>query len=118
MLKEGSTIVSFLYPLANLEAVRALSARKATAFAMELIPRISRAQPMDALSSQANLGGYKAALLAAEALPILPHDDDGRRDHLPRQGLRGGGRGRGPAGHSHGHGGSAPCSRPTTSGRS
>ena len=71
MVKEGATTVSFLYPLANLEAVKVLSARKATAFAMELIPRISRAQPMDALSSQSNLGGYKAALLAAEALPRI-----------------------------------------------
>jgi len=71
MLKEGSATISFLYPLANLEAVRMLSTRKATAFAMELIPRISRAQPMDALSSQSNLGGYKAALLAAEALPRI-----------------------------------------------
>ncbi|MGD0637985.1 MAG: Re/Si-specific NAD(P)(+) transhydrogenase subunit alpha [Nitrososphaerales archaeon] len=71
MVKEGAATVSFLYPLANLEAVKALSARKATAFAMELIPRISRAQPMDALSSQSNLGGYKAALLAAEALPRI-----------------------------------------------
>ncbi len=71
MLKEGSTMISFLYPLANLDAVRVLSARRVTAFAMELIPRISRAQPMDALSSQSNLGGYKAALLAAETLPRI-----------------------------------------------
>ncbi len=71
MVKEGSTIISLLYPLANLEAVRTLSARKVTAFAMELIPRISRAQPMDALSSQSNLGGYKAVLLAADALPRI-----------------------------------------------
>jgi H+-translocating NAD(P) transhydrogenase subunit alpha len=71
MIKEGSTIISFLYPLANLEAVKILSARKATAFAMELIPRISRAQPMDALSSQTNLGGYKAVLLAADTLPRI-----------------------------------------------
>jgi NAD(P) transhydrogenase subunit alpha len=71
LLKEGSTILSFLYPLTNLEAVRSLSARKATAFAMELLPRTSRAQPMDALSSQSNLGGYKAVLLAAEALPRI-----------------------------------------------
>lgn len=71
MLRQGSAIISFLYPLANLDAVRALSARGATAFAMELIPRISRAQPMDALSSQTNLAGYKAALLAAEALPRI-----------------------------------------------
>jgi H+-translocating NAD(P) transhydrogenase subunit alpha len=71
MLKDQSTLISFLYPLTNLETVRRLVARKATAFAMELIPRISRAQPMDALSSQANLGGYKAVLLAADSLPRI-----------------------------------------------
>jgi len=71
MVKQGATIISLLYPLANLEAVKTLSSRGVTAFAMELIPRISRAQPMDALSSQSNLGGYKAVLLAAEALPRI-----------------------------------------------
>ncbi|MDA4114159.1 MAG: Re/Si-specific NAD(P)(+) transhydrogenase subunit alpha [Thaumarchaeota archaeon] len=71
MIKEGSTLISFLYPLDNLETVKILNARKVTAFAMELIPRISRAQPMDALSSQTNLGGYKAVLLAADALPRI-----------------------------------------------
>lgn len=71
MLKEGSTIISFLYPLANLEAVRKLSAKKVTAFAMELIPRISRAQPMDALSSQSNLAGYKSVVIAADTLPKI-----------------------------------------------
>jgi NAD(P) transhydrogenase subunit alpha len=70
-LKEGSIIISFLYPLSNIEAVKALSARKVTAFAMELLPRLSRAQPMDALSSQSNLSGYKAVILAAEALPRI-----------------------------------------------
>jgi H+-translocating NAD(P) transhydrogenase subunit alpha len=70
-LKEGSTIVSFLYPLQNLDTIRALSARKVTAFAMELIPRISRAQSMDALSSQANVSGYKAVLIAADSLPKM-----------------------------------------------
>lgn len=69
MVKEGAVVVSFLYPLSNLEAVKRLAARKATVFAMELIPRISRAQPMDALSSQATVAGYKAVLLAAETLP-------------------------------------------------
>ena len=69
MLNEGATLISFLYPAANLEAVKALQARKATAFAMELMPRITRAQPMDALSSQATVAGYKAVLLAAETLP-------------------------------------------------
>jgi H+-translocating NAD(P) transhydrogenase subunit alpha len=71
MIKEGSTIISFLYPLDNLEVVKVLSSRKVTAFAMELIPRISRAQPMDALSSQTNLGGYKAVLIAADVLPRI-----------------------------------------------
>jgi NAD(P) transhydrogenase subunit alpha len=70
-LREGSTIISLLYPLANLDTVRTLTARRVTAFAMELLPRISRAQSMDALSSQSNLGGYKAVLLAAESLPRI-----------------------------------------------
>ncbi len=67
--KEGSILVSFLYPLSNLEAVKKLASRKVTAFAMELMPRISRAQSMDALSSQATTSGYKAVLLAADSLP-------------------------------------------------
>lgn len=71
MVKEGGTIISFLYPLANIETVKRLASRKATAFAMELIPRISRAQPMDALSSQANLAGYKAVILAADTVPKI-----------------------------------------------
>ncbi|HUK75849.1 MAG TPA: Re/Si-specific NAD(P)(+) transhydrogenase subunit alpha [Nitrososphaerales archaeon] len=70
-VKEGATTISFLYPVANIDAVKKLMARKATAFAMELIPRISRAQPMDALSSQANIAGYKAVLLAADTVPKL-----------------------------------------------
>jgi len=70
-LKEGATLISFLYPVANLDSVRKLVERKATAFAMELIPRISRAQSMDALSSQANVSGYKAVLIAADSLPKL-----------------------------------------------
>jgi len=71
MVKEGGTVISFLFPLANLETIRRLAARRATAFAMELIPRISRAQPMDALSSQSNLAGYKAVAIAAEMLPKI-----------------------------------------------
>ena len=70
-MKEGAMIISFLYPVANLDAVKKLASRKATAFAMELIPRISRAQPMDALSSQANIAGYKAVLVAADTVPKL-----------------------------------------------
>jgi len=69
--KEGATLISFLYPVSNLESVKKLAERRVTAFAMELIPRISRAQSMDALSSQANVSGYKAILIAADSLPKL-----------------------------------------------
>jgi H+-translocating NAD(P) transhydrogenase subunit alpha len=68
-LREGSLLVAFLQPLTDAEGVERLSARGVTAFAMESVPRITRAQPMDALSSQATVSGYKAVLLAAERLP-------------------------------------------------
>jgi NAD(P) transhydrogenase subunit alpha len=71
LLREGSAVVSFLYPLSNLAVVRKLASRGMTAFAMDLMPRISRAQSMDALSSQATIAGYKAVMLAADALPKL-----------------------------------------------
>jgi len=71
LVKEGAVTISFLSPLANLETVKVLASKKATTFAMELIPRISRAQPMDALSSQANVAGYKAVILAADTVPKL-----------------------------------------------
>ena len=71
LVKLGAVTISFLSPMANLETVKRLASRKATAFAMELIPRISRAQPMDALSSQANIAGYKAVILAADTVPKL-----------------------------------------------
>jgi len=71
LFKEGSVIISFLFPIANLETVKRLASRKVTAFAMELIPRISRAQPMDALSSQANVAGYKAVIVAADTVAKL-----------------------------------------------
>jgi NAD(P) transhydrogenase subunit alpha len=66
--KRGALVIGFLGPLTNPATTRALAEAKATALAMELIPRISRAQAMDALSSQANVAGYKAALLAAQEL--------------------------------------------------
>jgi len=68
-LHDGQVLIGFLDPLADPEGVARLASRGVIAFAMESIPRITRAQPMDALSSQANVGGYKAALLAAEQLP-------------------------------------------------
>jgi NAD(P) transhydrogenase subunit alpha len=67
-LNGDSVLIGFLQPLTNAEGVRALAESGATSFAMELIPRISRAQSMDALSSQSNVAGYKAALIAAEEL--------------------------------------------------
>src|SRR3954452_22744163 len=65
-LKSGSVFIGFLQPLTNPELAQALESHGVTAFAMESIPRISRAQSMDALSSQANVGGYKAVLIAAD----------------------------------------------------
>jgi NAD(P) transhydrogenase subunit alpha len=65
-LPGGSTLIGFLAPLTSPETVDALAKADVQAFAMEAIPRISRAQSMDALSSQANVAGYKAVLLAAE----------------------------------------------------
>src|SRR5581483_907895 len=68
-LKEGQILIGFLEPLSDPAGLEALAARGVTAFALESVPRITRAQAMDALSSQATVGGYKAALLAAEHLP-------------------------------------------------
>jgi NAD(P) transhydrogenase subunit alpha len=65
-LAPGAVLIAFLNPLGSAQATRALAAAGVTAFAMEAIPRISRAQGMDALSSQSNVAGYRAALLGAE----------------------------------------------------
>jgi len=67
-LGQGATLVGFLEPLTNPEGVQALAGAGVTAIAMEAIPRISRAQSMDALSSQANIGGYRAVLVAGTLL--------------------------------------------------
>jgi NAD(P) transhydrogenase subunit alpha len=68
LLAPGSILIGFLAPLTSPQTTRALADANATAFAMEAIPRISRAQSMDALSSQNNVAGYKAALLGAEQM--------------------------------------------------
>jgi NAD(P) transhydrogenase subunit alpha len=68
-LRGGQLLVAFLQPLVNGELVRALAERRVTAFSMDAIPRITRAQPMDALSSQSTVSGYKGALIAADHLP-------------------------------------------------
>jgi NAD(P) transhydrogenase subunit alpha len=68
-LREGAVLIAFLQPLTDREGIERLAERGVIAFAMESIPRITRAQPMDALSSQATVSGYKAALIAADRLP-------------------------------------------------
>ena len=68
-LRAGAVLIAFLQPLTNHDLVRELARRHVTALSMDAIPRITRAQPMDALSSQATVAGYKAVLLAAAALP-------------------------------------------------
>jgi H+-translocating NAD(P) transhydrogenase subunit alpha len=70
-LAPGTALVGFLQPLTDRPGVERLAARGVTAFALESIPRITRAQGMDALSSQATIAGYKAVLLAADRLPKL-----------------------------------------------
>jgi NAD(P) transhydrogenase subunit alpha len=68
-LREGSVLVCLLRPLSHLDLVRALVARRVTSFSMDLVPRTTRAQRMDALSSMATASGYKAVLLAANSAP-------------------------------------------------
>jgi NAD(P) transhydrogenase subunit alpha len=65
LMKAGSTLVSFLWPAQNPELMQALAARKVTVLAMDSVPRMSRAQKMDALSSMANIAGYRAVIEAA-----------------------------------------------------
>ena len=72
-LRDGQVLLGFLQPLTDPEGIDRLASRGITAFAMESIPRITRAQSMDALSSQATVSGYKAVVLAADRLPrFLP----------------------------------------------
>ena len=68
-LRERSVLISFLQPATSADAIGALAKRKVSTFSLDLVPRISRAQSMDALSSQACIAGYKAVLIAANHLP-------------------------------------------------
>jgi H+-translocating NAD(P) transhydrogenase subunit alpha len=68
-LTKEQLLIGFLEPLTDVRGIERLAARGVTAFAMESIPRITRAQPMDALSSQSTVSGYKAVVIAAERLP-------------------------------------------------
>jgi NAD(P) transhydrogenase subunit alpha len=66
LVREGTTLISFIWPAQNEELMQRLAARKATVLAMDSVPRMSRAQKMDALSSMANIAGYRAVIEAAE----------------------------------------------------
>jgi NAD(P) transhydrogenase subunit alpha len=68
-LRSGTVLVGYLRPLADPELVQALAGAGVTGFSMEAVPRVTRAQRMDSLSSQATVGGYRAVILASEALP-------------------------------------------------
>lgn len=68
LMRSGQVVIGLLNPLGQPELAQELAGKRVTAFALELLPRITRAQPMDALSSMATLAGYKAVLLAAAAL--------------------------------------------------
>ncbi len=70
-LKSEAIVIGFLQPYTNGAGIHALAAKRITAFAMELMPRITRAQPMDALSAMSTVAGYKAVLIAANHLPKL-----------------------------------------------
>lgn len=67
--REASILIGFLHPYTNTTDFQGLAAHKVTAFSMELMPRITRAQPMDALSAMSTVAGYKAVLIAANHLP-------------------------------------------------
>src|SRR4029078_5870694 len=70
-LAPGTVLIGFLAPLTDREGIERLERQGVVAFAMESIPRITRAQSMDALSSQATVAGYKAVLIAADRVPKL-----------------------------------------------
>jgi len=71
LLNEGATLICMLRPLSHVEVVRMLAKRRVTSFSMDMMPRSTRAQRMDALSSMSTIAGYKAVLIAADTLPRL-----------------------------------------------
>ena len=76
-------------PLGSPQLAAEMAAKGVSLFALELLPRITRAQSMDVLSSQATIAGYRAVLLAADAIAQnVPHDDHGRRHAQRREGVR------------------------------
>ena len=101
-MKEGAILISFIYAEQEQALVQRLLEKKITCFAMERIPRISRAQAMDALSSQSAWRATTAVQLGATHLTrMLPEDHHGRRRHRSREGAGDGPRCRGPRGARH-----------------
>ncbi|SUB35380.1 NAD(P) transhydrogenase subunit alpha [Pasteurella multocida] len=78
LIKEGATLVSFIWPAQNPDLMEKLSAKKITVLAMDAVPRISRAQSLDALSSMANIAGYRAVVEAAHEFGSFFHGADYR----------------------------------------
>jgi NAD(P) transhydrogenase subunit alpha len=99
-LKAGAIVIASLFPTRNLPTVRALAERSVTSFSTDAIPRTTRAQAMDTLSSMANIAGYRGALIAAHgAVQVHAHVHDRRRHDPAREGLRHRRGRRWPAGH-------------------
>ena len=71
LFRAGQTLIGFLRPLGSAETIQAIASRKVTSFSVELMPRTTRAQSMDALSSMGTISGYKAVVLAADTLPRI-----------------------------------------------
>ena len=115
LYRPGQVVIGMCDPLGAPQLAAEMAAKGVSLFALELLPRITRAQSMDVLSSQATIAGYRAVLLAAESLAQdVPHDDHGRRHAQRGQGFCDrGGRGR-LAGHRHGPAAWARPFRPTT----
>jgi hypothetical protein len=82
-LGQGQILIAFLQPLVNGDLVRSLAERRVTAFSMDSIPRITRAQPMDALSSQSTVSGYKGHADRGRPPAEVHADADDRRGHDP-----------------------------------
>ena len=102
LVRRQQVIVGLSEPLIGAQSAKALAERGVTAFSMELIPRITRAQSMDALSSMATIAGYKAVLIAAAKLPrMFPMLMTAGRHPDPGPGLCRRCRCRGPAGYRH-----------------
>lgn len=71
LVREGAALICMLRPLSNIDAVKILARRRVTSFSMDMMPRTTRAQRMDALSSMSTIAGYKAVLLASDTLPKI-----------------------------------------------